>query len=129
MKAREHIMFSDWVGITAGIAGILVGLAGAVAYFKANVGTGTIAAYAASSAAMKEELEIYKSRSERLDKEREELAGRVLILEGQVQTLTGLLTQRADVERLATETLKQHLEVITELKSIADILVKPGRSS
>lgn len=110
-------MFENWAGIALGVFGVVGILGGASAYFSSSRAKSIIDL-------QKEELDVTKESNERLKGERDNLLTRVGNLEGQLATLTTLVTQRPQIDKLAQDTLVQHREVIAQLKGIAELLSK-----
>jgi TolA-binding protein len=107
----------DWVIAGTSIFGLIGIGATAVAYFTSSYSKTT-------NQLLKEENDALSKVNFQLKSERDELAKQVANLQGQINTLTALVTQRSDVETLKSETLLQHKEVIEALTHIAELLAQ-----
>lgn len=116
MIAATIPTWSAAVGIVAGLFAIAAGLAGLVAYFKANMGKATIDILKINNEALEQQNGLQQLQ---LDKQATTIRGledKVILQQGQIDTLKELASGKTAVEELAIILADRHIQLLTAIK-------------
>ncbi len=107
--------------LVVGIAALVVGAAGALAYRNA-IGKSTVRQ-------LNELLDATNANFARVDRERKEAQQQIAELQGQIKVLRESVTQRAAVDELARVEMEHHQELMKPLKRLVEIAEATARAS